>query len=192
MVCSLLMKLLLPHVFFAPFLVRANFISQNPSPRTAAWCSPRYMACAWGLHASPEHETSNSMLLLRAVSRGLELAPRKTSNTQVPLSQHPRFHSPKFRLLLWVGLCWNVCVWFSPSIPLVKIPLSLTAVCQEKTWILCNNRRLPRLFFHAQLIRSLFQAKAADYVKIYTDFVIYIVFQRMKWDHQSQSICDLT
>lgn len=98
MVCSLLMKLLLPHVFFAPFLVRANFISQNPSPRTAAWCSPRYMACAWGLHASPEHETSNSMLLLRAVSRGLELAPRKTSKTQVPLSQQaPQVPQPKIQ-----------------------------------------------------------------------------------------------
>lgn len=49
-----------------------------------------------------------------------------------------------------------------------------------------------KLSFHAQLIQSLFQAKAANYVKMYTDFVIYIVFQRMKWDHQSQSICDLT
>lgn len=34
----------------------------------------------------------------------------------------------------------------SPSIPLVKIPLSPTAVCQEKTWILCHNKRIWCMF----------------------------------------------
>ena len=49
-----------------------------------------------------------------------------------------------------------------------------------------------KLSFHAQLIQGLFQATAANYVKMYSDFVICIVFQRGEWDHQSQSICDLT
>lgn len=37
-----------------------------------------------------------------------------------------------------------------------------------------------KLSFHAQLIKSLFQAKAVNYVKTYTDFIIYIVLQRTK------------
>lgn len=37
-----------------------------------------------------------------------------------------------------------------------------------------------KLSFHAQLIKSLVQAKPVNYVKMYTDFVIYIVFQRTK------------
>lgn len=37
-----------------------------------------------------------------------------------------------------------------------------------------------KLSFHAQLIPILFQANAANYVKMYADFVTHTVFQRMK------------
>lgn len=38
---------------------------------------------------------------------------------------------------------------------LSEIPLSLTSVCQEKTWILCNNRRIPYLFFQVALGKTI-------------------------------------
>lgn len=58
------------------------------------------------------------------------------------LSQYRRHCTPASSFLLQLACAGISRVWALPSSPLVKIPLSQTAVCQGKTWILCHNKRI--------------------------------------------------
>lgn len=150
MVCNLLVLLILP----CSVVKSGQSCSQPQANCSLVLSKVDTGQCGRGLHACPEPDTSDAILLLGSVSKRWGLAPGRCvryrnlwASTQI---LHPSLQPSPAGWFVLKCLCL-ILTFYSLS----EIPLSLTSVCQEKTWILCNNRRIPHLFFQVALGKNI-------------------------------------